>query len=498
MFFRGMIRGMTLLLPAGLLLMASCGKQDNAGGPHGQRGGSDAFRQGAGMSGPAGGATGVPVQVQAVERSDISTFLLNTTTLLAEREVEVPAKVAGQVGRLFVEEGDRVKAQQVLARLDERELELQLRESEIRAKNAKAMLERTKNMFEKKLVSQENLDDVRYQYESAQAAYETARLKVEYTNIRSPIDGIVTQRLIEIGQRVNVNQPAFQVADFDPLRAVIHIPEREMHRVRVGQVAEITAEALPGKTFTGKVRMISPIVDPTSGTVKVTIDAYDRTAQLKPGMFVTTHIITETHHDALVIPKKALILESESDQVYVYDNGVARKATLQLGFKESERVEVTGGLNEGELVVVIGQEGLREGLPLRISGASAPGTSLTENAASGEARSQTQAEPSQKPAGADRTQMASDKRAGDPATGGSRAQADGHLERGRQGNQSLDPERIKRGVERLSRVSPEFKKEWEKKMKSEEFRNDLNQQREFLREWFGKMRGRRGGGGGPH
>ena len=111
-----------------------------------------------------------------------------------------------------------------------------MRESEIRAQTAKSNFERTKNMFEKNLISKENLEDVRYQYESAQAAYETAKLKVDYTDLRSPIAGVVTNRLIELGQRVNLNQAVFRVADFDPLRAVIHVPERDMRQVRVGQL----------------------------------------------------------------------------------------------------------------------------------------------------------------------------------------------------------------------------------------------------------------------
>lgn len=503
-----------------LSLLVSCGKKDESGRNGGAQG-----QRGFGMMGEMGGMSGagVPVQVEAVKRADISTFLLNTTTLEAEREVEVLAKVSGQVGKLFVEEGDVVRSDQALAQLDEQELLLQLRESEIRAQNAQSNFERTKNMFEKSLVSKENLEDVRYQYESAQAAYETAKLKVEYTHIRSPIAGVVTTRQIELGQRINLNQPLFRVADFDPLRALIYVPERDMRQVRPGQQAEITAEALPGKEFSGKVRMVSPIVDPTSGTMKVTIDIYDRTGLLKPGMFVTTHIITETHASALVIPKKALILESDADQVYVFDNGMARKATLQLGFQESDRVEVLSGLNEGEQVVTVGQEGLREGLPIRISGTTQFSTSMTVDtnasqmaaaqqptmAAQSPAmeRKMTASSPSPQttaPANSDGVSPPQAAQAqateGRAAQGQARQWQQGQPGRspgggqGRWGDGPPDPERIKRMVERISERSPEFKEAWEKKMKDTDFKNDLEKQSQFLREWFQKMGGMMRGG----
>jgi membrane fusion protein (multidrug efflux system) len=112
--------------------------------------------------------------------------------------------------------------------------------------------------------------------------------------------------------------------------------------------------------------MVSPVVDPASGTSKVTIDIEDDKGKLKPGMFATVFITTETHHDALIIPKRSLILESDIDQVYVYREGNAHKVTLNLGFASGDDLEVLSGLKEGDLVVTAGQDGLREGLPIRI------------------------------------------------------------------------------------------------------------------------------------
>jgi membrane fusion protein (multidrug efflux system) len=163
-----------------------------------------------------------------------------------------------------------------------------------------------------------------------------------------------------------VNQSLFVVADFNPLRAKIYVPVKDIGRIYEKQRATITIEAEPGLGFTGIVKMISPVVDPASGTSKVTIDIEDHIGKLKPGMFASVFITTETHNDALIIPKKAMILESNLDQVYIYLEGNAHKVNLKVGFKEGEDLEVLSGLEEGDLVVTAGQDGLREGLPLRI------------------------------------------------------------------------------------------------------------------------------------
>ena len=125
-------------------------------------------------------------------------------------------------------------------------------------------------------------------------------------------------------------------------------------------------EAEPGLEFTGRVTMVSPVVDPASGTSKVTIDIGEHQGKLKPGMFATVYITTEIHQDALIIPKRSLILESDIDQVYVYREGNAHKVNLTLGFSSGDELEVLAGLQAGDLVVTAGQDGLREGLPIRI------------------------------------------------------------------------------------------------------------------------------------
>ena len=308
----------------------------------------------------------IPVQVAAVKRGDISLSLMQTTTIEAIRRVDILTKVSGQVVELPIEEGMKVRKGDLLAKLDEAELRIEFMKTKVSLETDKTMFERAQSMLEKNLIAEENYETTRLQYESSKAAHEAARIQLEYTRVKAPFDGVVTLRNIELGQRVNVNESMFVIADFNPLRAKIYVPEKDIGRIYEGQRAKITIESEPESDISGMVKMISPVVDPSSGTSKVTIDIEDDRKKLKPGMFASVFITTETHPNALIIPKKALILESDLDQVYIYREGKAHKVNLEVGFTSGDDLEVLTGLQEGDLVVTAGQDGLREGLPLRI------------------------------------------------------------------------------------------------------------------------------------
>ncbi|MBN2009779.1 efflux RND transporter periplasmic adaptor subunit [candidate division KSB1 bacterium] len=403
----------------------------------------------------------IPVQAEAAWKGDISRYLMQTTTIEAERQVDIIAKVSGQVVKLPAEEGMYVKTGDLLAQLDEAELQINYLRSKMTFETDESVYDRSKEMLEKTFISKEDYEAARLQYESSKSAYESAKLQLEYTSIKAPFDGVITMRNVELGQRVSANQSIFTLADFKPLRAKIYVPEKDISRIYEGQGATITVEAQKGTEFKGVVKMISPVVDPESGTSKVTIDINDDKGKLKPGMFASVYITTDTHKNSLIIPKKSLVLETDQDQVYIYRDGTAHKVNLTLGFTSGENVEVLSGLQAGDLVVTAGQDGLREGLPIRIPGAE---PSLATNADSNnQAPSNTQA-----PA------MAANMRTpGDPPRG--------------QGNFQMDPERMKRMEERMLQ-NPEIKKEWDKRLKADpDLKDNPEKKMAFFREMREKM-----------
>ncbi len=334
---------------------------------------------GRGGRGGRGGGAAAPVKVEAVQRGDISAYILKNTTLEAERWVDVRARRAGQVIALLKEEGDPVRVGTIMARLDADAAQISVAQREVAYREAKQRYEREDALFQRNLGSKQSYENAKTQFESSKALLEQAKLDLSYTAIKSPIEGIMTLRNIEVGNMVTNNQVVASVAKFDPLLARIQVTEKDFGKITVGQTARITVEAAPEREFTGTVKMISPVVDPESGTVKVTVEIPRTDASLlRPGMFASVYIITETRQNTLVIPKKALVLEGEGNQVFTFETdpesgrGQAQRRRIEIGFTDSDRLEILSGLSQGEQVITVGQEGLRPGSSVRLVGEAAP------------------------------------------------------------------------------------------------------------------------------
>lgn len=260
----------------------------------------------------------VPVEITRVKRSDIAVFLVNNCTLEPEKQVEVLAKTSGIVKDIFVEEGDYVESGELLAKLDDEELLLALKDARVKNENAERVYEWSLKNFEEEIISKDEVEDKKFQFEIASVELEKKQLEYKYTTIKSPISGIIAERSIEEGYNVKKDQMVFKLVDFDPILARIYVPEKDLNKIKEGQTAKIVSEFLPEIEFIGNVKMISPVIDHESGTVKVTIEITDLTSgALKPGMFVSVYTIIGQHQDALVIPKKALILDTDVDEVFV-------------------------------------------------------------------------------------------------------------------------------------------------------------------------------------
>ena len=260
----------------------------------------------------------VPVEAIRVKKSNIEIFLVNNCTLEPEKQVDVEAKTSGIVLNILVEEGDYVKSGMSLAKLADDEALLALRDATLKRENADRVYKNSLGNFKENIISKEEFEDKRFQLEIATVELERKQLEYEYTTIVSPIDGVIVERNIEEGYNIEKGQMVFKIADFDPILARIYIPEKDINKVVEGQSARVVSEFLPGIEFMGRVKMVSPVVDPDSGTVKATIEMKDLLGgALRPGMFASVFTIVDQHQDALLIPKKALILEAEADEVFV-------------------------------------------------------------------------------------------------------------------------------------------------------------------------------------
>ena len=320
-----------------------------------------------------GSAAAVPVEVTPVVRRAISSFIETNGALEAENEVDIVARTAGPIVELAVEEGDLVRVGQTLARLDDREARARLEISRVTLNETRLAYERAQNLQKETLISSEEFERAKAAFESASAQVEQDRIQLDYTHITAPFGGLIIARYIKFADQIANNEQLFRISDFDPLLCPIQVPERELSRLREGQSAYLTVEPWPGERFKARVLRISPVVDSATGTIKVTLETRPQ-GKLRPGMFARVFVETATRDGALVIPKAALSLESIGDTVYVADGNVASRREVELGFAEGDFVEARSGIEEGESVVVVGQDGLSDGTPIQVlqKGEAAP------------------------------------------------------------------------------------------------------------------------------
>lgn len=313
----------------------------------------------------------VPVSVAAVETGTVSSYIRSTANLVSDNEVKVLSESDGRIARLLVDEGDWVSKGQTLATLDREDTGIDLAKRKVKAENSRLAYERGERMLGEGLISQETFEKLRMEHEMSRQEVAEGEYRIGKTAIRAPFSGRITSRLVEQGQHVRGSEEMFTLADFDPLVAYIHLPEKEVLGLRAGRESRITLKADESVVFNGRIRQISPVVDPATGTVKVTVEAVaPLPAAVRPGGFVTIDILRESHAGSVLLPRQAVLRELQSAHVFVAKDGVAEKRAVRLGLEEGERIQVLSGVRAGERVIVAGQGSLKQGSAVEILGQS--------------------------------------------------------------------------------------------------------------------------------
>ena len=308
----------------------------------------------------------VPVEVTVIKRGTISDYILLSANLETEKMADVYSRVQGLVERIYVEEGDQVKKGQIMMALEADEYKLAEEKARLNYLKQKTDFERLQAMYEQNLLSIEEFEQAKFTLQSLEVDWKQAKLNLSYTRITSPIDGVVGDRSRKLGDRIQPTDKLFTVINTNEMIAVVYAPEKELGNVVKKQTAYVTSDHIPGEEFDGWIKRVSPVVDPQSGTFKITVGVKNKSERLRAGMFVNTHIITATHENAILVPKTAIVYENEQMNVFVVRDSVANKVTLDIGFQDHEKVESLNGLEEGDQIIVIGQAGLKDQTKVRV------------------------------------------------------------------------------------------------------------------------------------
>jgi membrane fusion protein (multidrug efflux system) len=305
----------------------------------------------------------VPVEVAEVQPRKISSYYLSTAALEPEKMVDVLVKIAGQVEKIYVEEGDVVREGTILCALEDREQKVALDEARINRDKQKREFERLKAVHERSLISDKEFSDITYQYELAKNQYDAALLRYEYTKIRAPFSGVITERTVNKGQNVNIGTKLYAIADTEPMLLRLYLPEKEVASIKVGQEVLITPDSDPSAVLSGRIMLISPSVDERTGTIKVTIETAGNAI---PGSFVRVRIVTDTHDETLSVPRRGVVSDAGETFVFVAHADTVQKVNVTVGFEDEDFAEILNGVELGDTVVVLGVGGLKTGSKIEI------------------------------------------------------------------------------------------------------------------------------------
>ena len=338
----------------------------------------------------------IPVEVSHPKRADISAYFETTTRIMAEKRVEVLSKGTGVCLSAKAEEGDRVKQGAVLAELDKTEMDAQMRQTLIQVEQRKTAFQIAERSLAEGIGAPVERDNTKFAYDQAKALLDINQAQLKHQTITAPIGGVVTKRNIQEGLLVSPGMPVFSLVDTDSYVLPIQVPEKELSRLSVGQEARVRVDTMEGQEFTAKVRRINPSVDPLSGTVKVVLDfTPEDKAKLRDAAFARVRLVMETHKNALVVPKDAVIEENARMYLMTVTSepqagaqnqsapaaapdaaakpeetaSVAQRVEVKTGLEDSNNIEILSGVEDNTQVVVLGQHTLKQNSYVTITSA---------------------------------------------------------------------------------------------------------------------------------
>ena len=328
----------------------------------------------------------IPVEVVPVSRRDIEASYAGTAALEAPEEAQVVAKTSGVLLQLFTEEGQQVKAGEVLARIDPDRARLEVARAEATLRKLEAEFNRSKELFERKLVAADAHERLRFDVATQRAAWDLAKLELSYTNVVAPISGVVAQRMVKNGNLIQLNQTMFRIVNIDELEAVLNVPERELGKLESGLAVSLAVDALPGQKFEGVIDRISPVIDAATGTFRATASFSGSQGKLMPGMFGRVQVIYDRRAETLSVPRVALLEEAADPAVFVVLEDKVVRTPVTLGYINGEFAEVLAGLSEGDQVVTAGKVAVRDGSKVQIIVPSSALARASSDAIAGTAR----------------------------------------------------------------------------------------------------------------
>ena len=339
------------------------------------------------------------VETKKITRSDFVQSINASGIAKAARELSVTSNLSGVISKINIYEGKKVKKDERLVKLDDREYNIALNDAEVKVtdarveygflirgatvdsssvENAKAIEEQIavlKKGYESGKISEKDYNSQKEDLDlkllftgakreelilnksgltSAINQYKRAKLNLEYTSIRAPFAGIIGNVELTVGRRINSGTELFKLFDLRTVKIEIGILESEIHKVKIGNLAEVKLPSLIGEKFKGKVERVSPFIDPETKTCKIIVTVENAEGKIKSGMTAEVKIETNVLHNQILIPKEALLVRDNRSLVFIVENDLAKWKYVDVGEQNDEYYQILKGVEPDEDVIVKG------------------------------------------------------------------------------------------------------------------------------------------------
>ena len=314
---------------------------------------------------------GIVVEAAKVSVVNLPQALTAVGSLRSDETVILRPEIAGRVSQILFREGEQVAKGQTLVKLDDSVQQADLDRARANLTLSKTKHERSIDLRNKGFISSQALDEAENNLKVAQADSELMTARISKATIRAPFSGVIGLRQVSVGDYVKEGQDMVNLEAIDPLKVDFRVPEINMSQVKDGQTLQLTLDALPDKTYDGRVFAINPLIDANGRSVVIRAHVPNKEGKLRPGMFARVRLFTSGSKDTLVVPEESLFPLGDDKYVYKVVDGKAMRQKIEIGQRREGRVEVVNGLTPEDVVVTAGVIKLREGAAVTIAN-SAP------------------------------------------------------------------------------------------------------------------------------
>ena len=331
---------------------------------------------------PAGLApAGVSVEAAPVASQKLPGAITAVGSLRSDETVVVRPEIPGRIAAIHFREGERVDKGQLLVRLDDSVQKADHERARVNLNLQKSKHERAADLRLKGFISSQAKDEAENNWQVADADLQLMQARLDKMEIRAPFAGAVGLRMVSVGDYVKEGQDIVNLEATDLLKLDFRVPEVHLAQVRTGQALQVTLDAIPDRTWSGRIVAINPLIDANGRSIVVRASVPNAEGKLRPGMFARVMLFTTETRDSLMIPEESLFPVGDDKYVYRVVDGKAERRKVGIGQRREGKVEILAGLAAGDTVVTAGQIKLRDGAAVRIANVPAPPTAPMGSAA---------------------------------------------------------------------------------------------------------------------